>query len=101
MLLSPVIAAAAAVNGLAKNVLAFGPCLPSKFLLLVEMQYLPAGILSSFIPKACTAARLTQYKSCFFKYFINAFFYRLFFYLLAARNNPYFHIFRFLFSFYK
>src|SRR5439155_2865942 len=47
----PVIAAAAAVNGLAKNVLELGPCLPSKFLLLVEMQYLPAGILSSFIPR--------------------------------------------------
>jgi len=48
---SPVIAAAAAVSGLARNVLAFGPCLPSKFLLEVEMQYLPAGILSSFMPK--------------------------------------------------
>ena len=50
-LTSPVIAAAAAVNGLASNVLAPGPCLPSKFLLLVLIQYLPAGILSSFIPK--------------------------------------------------
>ena len=42
---------AAAVKGLAKKVRDPGPCLPSKFLLEVEMQYLPAGILSSFIPK--------------------------------------------------
>src|SRR5690242_8616300 len=47
----PVIAAAAALNGLAKNVLDFGPCLPSKFRFDVLIQYLPAGILSSFIPK--------------------------------------------------
>lgn len=47
----PVIAAAAALNGLAKNVLDFGPCRPSKFLFDVLMQYLPAGTLSSFIPK--------------------------------------------------
>jgi hypothetical protein len=46
-----VIAAAAALSGLAKNVLDFGPCLPSKFLFEVEMQYLPCGILSSFIAK--------------------------------------------------
>ena len=39
------------LSGLAKNVLDFGPCLPSKFLFDVLMQYLPAGILSSFIPK--------------------------------------------------
>ena len=45
------IAAAAALNGLAKNVRDFGPCLPSKFLLDVLMQYFPAGTLSSFIPK--------------------------------------------------
>jgi len=44
-------AAAAAVSGLVRKVLAFGPCLPSKFRLEVEMQYLPAGILSSFIPR--------------------------------------------------
>ncbi|KAI9429519.1 hypothetical protein F5148DRAFT_954460, partial [Russula earlei] len=49
--ISPVMAAAAAVRGLASNVLAFCPCLPSKFRLLVLMQYLPAGILSSFIPR--------------------------------------------------
>jgi len=42
----PVIAAAAAVNGLASNVLAPGPCLPSKFLFEVETAYFPAGILS-------------------------------------------------------
>src|SRR6267378_513820 len=47
----PVIAAAAAVNGLAKKVRDFGPCLPSKFLLLVLTQYLPAGTLSSFMPR--------------------------------------------------
>ncbi len=47
----PVMAAAAAVSGDASKVLAFGPCLPSKFLLLVLMQYFPAGILSSFIPR--------------------------------------------------
>src|SRR6185369_3244244 len=50
-LMVPVKAHAAAVIGLARNVLAPGPCLPSKFLLLVETQYLPAGILSSFIPR--------------------------------------------------
>src|SRR5699024_12715346 len=47
----PSMAAAAAVNGLAKNVLDLGPCLPSKFRLEVETQYFPAGILSSFIPR--------------------------------------------------
>src|ERR1044071_466527 len=44
-------AAAAALSGLARNVLDLGPCLPSKFRLDVLMQYLPAGILSSFIPR--------------------------------------------------
>ena len=44
-------AATAAVSGLASRVRALGPCLPSKFRLEVEMQYLPAGILSSFIPR--------------------------------------------------
>jgi len=48
---TPVIAAAAATNGLASIVLAPGPCLPSKFLLLVLTAYLPAGILSSFMAK--------------------------------------------------
>src|SRR6185295_11691044 len=47
----PVIAAAAALRGLAKNVLDFGPCLPSKFRFDVEIQYFPAGTLSSFIPR--------------------------------------------------
>src|SRR6185436_7670033 len=47
----PVIAAAAALSGLARNVLDRGPCLPSKFLFEVEMQYFPGGILSSFIPR--------------------------------------------------
>jgi len=47
----PVMAAAAALNGLARNVLDFGPCLPSKFRFEVLMQYLPAGILSSFMPR--------------------------------------------------
>src|SRR5688572_20204797 len=44
-------AAAAAINGLAKNVLDLGPWRPSKFLLEVLMQYFPAGILSSFIAR--------------------------------------------------
>ena len=44
-------AAAAAVSGLASNVLAPAPCLPSKFRLVVDIQYSPAGILSSFIPR--------------------------------------------------
>jgi hypothetical protein len=35
----------------ASRVRAPAPCLPSKFRLLVEMQYSPAGILSSFIPR--------------------------------------------------
>ena len=48
---TPVMAAAAAVKGLANNVLAPAPCLPSKFRLLVLIQYSPEGILSSFIPK--------------------------------------------------
>src|SRR6187549_773403 len=48
---TPVIAAAAAVSGLASKVLAPAPCLPSKLRLLVLMQYLPAGILSSFMPR--------------------------------------------------
>ena len=48
---TPVMALAAAVNGLAKKVRELGPCLPSKFLLEVDTQYLPAGILSSFIPR--------------------------------------------------
>src|SRR5271154_1201995 len=47
----PVIAATAALKGLAKKVRDFGPCLPSKFLLEVEIQYFPAGTLSSFIPR--------------------------------------------------
>src|SRR5690606_29352717 len=47
----PLTAAAAAVSGLASIVRAFGPWRPSKFLLDVETQYFPAGILSSFIPK--------------------------------------------------
>ena len=41
----------AAVAGLAKKVLAPGPCLPSKFLFEVEIQYFSFGILSSFIAK--------------------------------------------------
>src|SRR5690606_13579622 len=45
----PVTAAAAAIKGLARNVRELGPCLPSKFRLEVEIQYFPAGILSSFI----------------------------------------------------
>ncbi len=47
----PIMADAATVSGLARNVLDPGHCLPSKFLLDVEIQYFPAGILSSFIPK--------------------------------------------------
>src|SRR6185295_10861471 len=47
----PVMAAAAALRGLARNVLDFGPCLPSKFRLEVEIQYFPGGTLSSFIPR--------------------------------------------------
>ena len=49
--ISPITAAAAAVNGLASNVREPGPCLPSKFRLLVETAYFPAGILSSFMAK--------------------------------------------------
>src|SRR3989304_5187119 len=44
-------AVAAAVNGEANIVRAPGPCRPSKLRLLVETQYFPGGILSSFIPK--------------------------------------------------
>lgn len=47
----PSMAAAAADSGLASIVRALGPWRPSKFLLDVEIQYFPAGILSSFIPK--------------------------------------------------
>src|SRR5690625_5305267 len=47
----PSTAAAAAISGLAKMVRAPGPCLPSKFRLEVEIQYSPAGTLSSFIPR--------------------------------------------------
>lgn len=47
----PVMAAAAATSGLASIVRAPGPCLPSKFRLLVDTEYLPDGILSSFIAK--------------------------------------------------
>src|SRR5690606_41689654 len=50
-ILFPRTAAAAAVSGLATVVLAFGPWRPSKFLFDGDTQYLPAGILSSFIPK--------------------------------------------------
>ena len=39
----PVMAAAAALKGLAKKVLDFGPCLPSKFRLEVLMQYFACG----------------------------------------------------------
>ena len=49
--ITPVTAAAAATSGLARIVRAPGPCLPSKFLLLVDTEYLPAGILSSFIAR--------------------------------------------------
>ena len=49
--ITPVMAAAAAVNGLANKVRAPGPCRPSKLRLLVDTEYLPAGILSSFIAK--------------------------------------------------
>jgi hypothetical protein len=48
---TPVTAAAAATSGLASMVRAPGPCLPSKFLLLVLTAYLPAGILSSFMAR--------------------------------------------------
>ena len=47
----PLIADNAAVAGLDKKVLDPGPCLPSKFLLEVDKQYFPFGILSSFIAK--------------------------------------------------
>ena len=49
--ITPVMAAAAATNGLARMVLAPGPCRPSKLRLLVLTLSLPAGILSSFIAK--------------------------------------------------
>ena len=49
--IKPFTAVSAAVAGLAKKVLEPGPCLPSKFLLDVETQYLPFGILSSFIAR--------------------------------------------------
>ena len=48
---TPLIAAAAAVNGLASMVREPGPWRPSKFLLVVETAYFPSGILSSFIAK--------------------------------------------------
>ena len=44
-------AAAAATAGLARIVLAPGPCLPSKFLFEVLITYFPGGILSSFIAR--------------------------------------------------
>src|ERR1700750_89364 len=44
-------AATAAVSGLASRVRAFGPWRPSKLRLEVEIQYFPAGILSSFMPR--------------------------------------------------
>ncbi len=44
-------AAAAATSGLASSVLAPGPWRPSKFRLVVETAYFPAGILSSFIAR--------------------------------------------------
>ena len=47
----PSTAVAAATNGLANMVLAPGPWRPSKFLLEVDTQYSPCGILSSFIAK--------------------------------------------------
>ena len=43
--------AAAAIIGLDKIVLDPGPCLPSKFLVDVDMHSSPGGILSSFIPR--------------------------------------------------
>ena len=49
--MTPVTAAAAAVSGLARSVLAPGPWRPSKLRLLVETLYFPAGILSSFMAR--------------------------------------------------
>lgn len=49
--ITPVIAAAAAVSGLASNVRAPGPWRPSKFRFDVETEYLPSGILSSFMAR--------------------------------------------------
>ena len=49
--ITPVIAAAAAVSGLARRVREPGPCRPSKLRLDVDTAYFPAGILSSFIAR--------------------------------------------------
>src|SRR5699024_3062935 len=47
----PSIAAAAAISGLTKCVLAPFPCLPSKLRFDVDAQRPPEGTISSFIPK--------------------------------------------------
>src|SRR5690625_7271015 len=47
----PLIAAAAAISGLTKCVLAPFPCLPSKLRFDVDAQRPPEGTISSFIPK--------------------------------------------------
>ena len=52
----PVIAAAAATYGLARMVREPGPWRPSKLRLDVLTEYLPAGILSSFIARQAAAA---------------------------------------------
>ena len=49
--MTPVTAAAAAVNGLANNVREPGPGRPSKLRFEVDTAYFPAGILSSFIAR--------------------------------------------------
>src|SRR3954465_7318759 len=65
--MQPAIAAAAAVKGLANNVLEPGPCRPSKFLLEVDTQYSPAGILSSFIARQAEQPGSRNSNPAFFK----------------------------------
>ena len=55
---TPVTAAAAAVSGLARRVRDSGPWRPSKLRLLVDTQYFPGGILSSFM------ARQAEHPGC-------------------------------------
>ena len=48
---TPIMAAAAAISGLASIVREPGPCRPSKLRFEVETAYFPSGILSSFMAR--------------------------------------------------
>src|SRR5690606_35817955 len=52
-------------------------------------------------PQTRRTTWFAKHKACFFKYFINAFFFCLCFHLFRARNNPHLYVICFFLALYK